>query len=83
MFKVNNKNITTSFFHNDVHKQTLSSKTKTQLDFLRLGLMIHGRHSAGLKTSKKNYETMFFDLEKYVFNTMHIEIKHKCEKNLF
>ena len=46
-------------------------------------LRIHWRLSAILKISKKVYEVMFFDMQKYaysksVFNTLNIEIKHEC-----
>ena len=46
-------------------------------------LRIHWRLSTILKTSKKVYEVMFFDMLKYVysvsvFNALYIEIKQKC-----
>ena len=46
-------------------------------------LRIHWRLLTILKTSKKVYEVMFSDMEKYeysqnLFNTLYIEIKHKC-----
>ena len=46
-------------------------------------LRIHWRLSMILKISKKVYEVMFFDMQKYtysksVFNTLNIEIKHEC-----
>ena len=46
---------------------------------------MHLKFSTILKTSKKVYEVMFFDMQKYiysesVFNTLYIETKHKFLK---
>ena len=48
-------------------------------------LRTHWKYSTILKTSKKEYEVMFFDTQKYVysesvFNTLYIEMKHKYYK---
>ena len=52
---------------------------------LVLCLRIHQRLSMILKTSKKVYEVMFFNIWNYfysesIFSTLYIEIKHKCWK---
>ena len=51
--------------------------------FIVKRLRIHWRLSTILKTRKKLYEVTFFDIWKYVysesvFDTLYIEIKHKC-----
>ena len=59
------------------------------IHFMRpiLLLRIHSRFSTNLKTSKKMYEVLIFDMQNYVysedvFNALYIEIKHTNVKKI-